>query len=208
MRLVLLGPPGAGKGTQAERICRDLGLLHLSTGELLRTAVREGTALGGQAKGYMDRGALVPDALVIALVRERMAQSGSGQGFLLDGFPRNTSQAKALDLELGSDGVQLVLHVRANDEEIVRRLLARGRGDDREEVIRDRLKVYAQETRPLVALYQERGILRTVDGTGSVDQVYGRIQAVLKAFQAGSQQSGSGRTPGDRSKASRTEAGA
>ncbi len=203
MRLVLLGPPGAGKGTQAERICRDLGLLHLSTGELLRTAVQDGTALGGQAKGYMDRGALVPDALVIALVQERLAQSKSGQGFLLDGFPRNTSQAQALDEELGAAAVDLVLHVRANDEEIVRRLLARGRGDDREDVIRDRLKVYAQETRPLVALYQERGILRTVDGTGSVDQVYARIQAVLKAHS-----SGSGRTPGDRSKASRTEAGA
>lgn len=183
-RLVLLGPPGAGKGTQAVRLCRELGLVHLSTGDLLRHAVAAGTPLGSEAKGYMDRGALVPDDLVLALVRERLGGAAPGQGFLLDGFPRNASQARALDRELGQDAVELVIHLAADPEELVRRLLARGRQDDREAVIRDRLRVYAEETRPLVELYRARGILRTVDGIGSVDEVYGRIQAVLEAHRA------------------------
>lgn len=184
MRLVLLGPPGAGKGTQAARLCRALGLVHLSTGDLLRHAVAAGTPLGAQAKGYMDRGALVPDDLVLALVRERLGEAAPGQGFLLDGFPRNAAQARALDRELGPDAVELVIHLSADPEELVRRLLARGRQDDREAVIRDRLRVYAEETRPLVEWYRARGILRTVDGIGSVDEVHGRIHAVLEAHRA------------------------
>ncbi len=184
MRLVLLGPPGAGKGTQAARLCRALGLVHLSTGDLLRHAVAAGTPLGAQAKGYMDRGALVPDDLVLALVRERLGEAPPGQGFLLDGFPRNAAQARALDRELGPDAVELVIHLSADPEELVRRLLARGRQDDREAVIRDRLRVYAEETRPLVEWYRARGILRTVDGIGSVDEVHGRIHAVLEAHRA------------------------
>ena len=179
MRLVLLGPPGAGKGTQAERVCASHGLVHLSTGDLLRAAVAAESKLGLEAKGYMDKGDLVPDSLVLALVRERLSQPDAEAGFLLDGFPRNASQAQALEAELGNQQVERVVHMRLDDEEIVRRLLARGRKDDKEEVIRNRLKVYRDETAPLIAHYEEKGLLRTVDALGTMDEVETRISAAL-----------------------------
>ena len=185
MRVVLLGPPGAGKGTQAERVCTSHGWEHVSTGDLLRAAVAEETPLGQQAKDYMDRGELVPDTLVVALVQQRLDAGGDSSGsrpsgYLLDGFPRNASQAEALQRVLGEgQGVDLVVHMRLDDDEIVRRLLARGRKDDTEEVIRNRLKVYHAETTPLVDYYKERGILQSVDAFGSIEDVATRIREAL-----------------------------
>ena len=179
MRLILLGPPGAGKGTQAARICEAHGLVHLSTGDLLRAAVGAGTDLGKEAKSYMDAGNLVPDSLVLALVRERLEQPDATGGFLLDGFPRNVTQAEALDADLGSNGVEQVVHMKLDDEEIVTRLLARGRADDTEEVIRNRLEVYRAETAPLIAHYEAKGMLTTIDALGTMDEVFDRIAVAL-----------------------------
>lgn len=178
-RAVLLGPPGSGKGTQAARVCKARGMLHLSTGDLLRAAVQDQTALGRKAKGYMDAGDLVPDDLVFALLRERLRSPAAGRGYLLDGFPRNVAQAGTLDAELGAHGITRVVHLKLEDDEIVRRLLGRGRPDDTEPVIRNRLKVYRAETSPLIDLYDRRGLLIPIDARGSVDDVAGRIDAAL-----------------------------
>ena len=177
MRLILLGPPGAGKGTQAERLCATHGLAHLSTGDLLRAAVKAGTELGEQAKGFMDRGELVPDALVLALLVERLRESSDA--FLLDGFPRNVSQAEALEAELGDIKIGRVVNLELDDEEIVRRLLARGRKDDQEDVIRNRLEVFRAETAPLIDYYSSQGLLVSVDATGSIEDITGRIESAL-----------------------------
>ncbi len=176
---MLLGPPGAGKGTQAERVVGAHGLVHVSTGDLLRAAVANDTDLGRQAKGFMDAGDLVPDSLVCALVVERLAQDDASGGFLLDGFPRNVAQAEALEAELGEVKIDQVVHMQLDDEEIVQRLLGRGRKDDTEEVIRNRLAVYQAETRPLVAYYETKGVLRTIDAKGTMDEVADRIADVL-----------------------------
>ena len=181
MNAILLGPPGAGKGTQAERLCASRSLVHLSSGDLLRAAVKSGTALGLEAQGYMNRGELVPDALVLALLKERLLSGVSDRGFLLDGFPRNVSQAKALEAALGDEGIAHVVDLHLGDEEILQRLLKRGRPDDTEDVIRNRLEVYRAETEPLVAYYRERGILRTVDARGSIEEIQGRVQQALEA---------------------------
>jgi adenylate kinase len=181
VRVVLLGPPGAGKGTQAARLSSDRGWIHLSTGDLLRAAVKEGTETGRRAKSFMDRGALVPDDVVLALLRDRLRTAPKGAGFLLDGFPRNVAQARALDQDLGPAGIGCVLHLRLDDEEVVRRLLGRGRPDDTEPVIRNRLEVYRAETAPLIRHYEEKGLLRTVDARGTVDQVYALLQSALAA---------------------------
>ncbi len=185
VRAVLLGPPGSGKGTQAARVCKARGLLHLSTGDLLRAAVSDATALGLKARGFMDRGELVPDELVFALLRERLRSPAAGRGFLLDGFPRNVAQAGTLDGELGGKGVARVVHLRLEDAEIVRRLLGRGRPDDTEPVIRNRLRVYRAETSPLIAFYDQRGLLVTIDARGSVDEVAQRLDAALFGRQGG-----------------------
>lgn len=179
MRLILLGPPGAGKGTQAERVCAAHGLVHLSTGDLLRAAVGAETELGLKARSYMDAGNLVPDELVLALVRERLEQPDATGGFLLDGFPRNVTQAEALDADLGDRGVEQVVHMKLDDEEIVKRLLARGRADDTEEVIRNRLEVYRAETAPLIAHYEGQGLLATIDALGTMDEVFDRIASAI-----------------------------
>ena len=184
-RIILLGPPGAGKGTQAERMCASHALTHLSTGDLLRAAVAAESDLGKQAKGFMDAGDLVPDALVVALVIERLdggaASESQAAGFLLDGFPRNVAQAEALGEALGDGKIDCVVHMRLDDEEIVRRLLGRGRKDDNEPVIRNRLKVYRDETAPLIAYYEARGVLSTVDALGTMDEVEARIGAAIES---------------------------
>jgi adenylate kinase len=179
MRVVLLGPPGCGKGTQAERLKVREGLMHLSTGDLLRAAVAAGTPLGLRAKPLMDAGKLVPDDLVIDLVRERIASDKSGRGFLLDGFPRTVPQADALDRVLGPKGLDVVVYYVLGDEEIVRRGLGRGRADDTEPVLRERLRVYRAQTEPLVARYRKAGLLEEVDAAGSIDDVEASTQAAI-----------------------------
>ncbi|PKL96361.1 MAG: adenylate kinase [Gammaproteobacteria bacterium HGW-Gammaproteobacteria-8] len=187
MRIVLLGPPGSGKGTQAALLRERLGLAHISTGVLLREAVRHGTDLGLQAKRYMDAGELVPDALVLDLLEQRLGQQDVGSGFILDGYPRNLTQTEALDEVLRRIGqpVDIALAVKVNEAEIVERLSKRaieeGRSDDTEEVIRNRMRVYAEQTAPVAKHYADRGQLREIDGMGSIDEVYQRIAAALDA---------------------------
>jgi len=178
-RLLFVGPPGAGKGTQAERLAASHGLLHLSTGDLLRAEVKAGSDLGKEAEAVMNRGELVSDALVLAIVRSRL-QNHSG-GWLLDGFPRNLAQAEALDALLSelNQPLQSVLLMELDDEELVQRLLARGRADDNEEVIRHRLSVYREQTAPLINHYEQRGQLKRVLSTGTIEAVAEQINAAL-----------------------------
>lgn len=178
-RLLFVGPPGAGKGTQAERLAASHGLLHLSTGDLLRAEVKSGTELGKEAEAVMNRGELVSDALVLAIVRSRLQSHSSG--WLLDGFPRNLAQAEALDALLSEldQPLEQVLLMELDDNELVERLLARGRADDNEEVIRHRLTVYRDQTAPLISYYEQRGQLKRVISTGSVDAVAERILLAL-----------------------------
>jgi adenylate kinase len=182
-RLLFLGPPGAGKGTQAQRLAESQGLLHLSTGDLLRAEVAAGSELGKEAEAVMARGELVSDALVLAIVRSRLEQqadAGAG-GWLLDGFPRNVAQADALAAlldELGQQ-IELVVLMELDDAVLVQRLLSRGRADDNEEVIRHRLEVYRQQTEPLIAYYRERGLIAPVEAAGTVEEIGARIAAVL-----------------------------
>jgi len=178
-RLLFVGPPGAGKGTQAERLAASHGLLHLSTGDLLRAEVKAGSDLGKEAEAVMNRGELVSDELVLAIVRSRL-QNHSG-GWLLDGFPRNLAQAEALDALLSelNQPLQSVLLMELDDEELVQRLLARGRADDNEEVIRHRLSVYREQTAPLINHYEQRGQLKRVISTGTIEAVAEQINAAL-----------------------------
>ena len=178
-RLLFLGPPGAGKGTQAQRLAETQNLLHLSTGDLLRAEVAAGSELGKEAEAVMARGELVSDALVLAIVRHRL-QSHSG-GWLLDGFPRNVAQADALAQlldELGQQ-IELVVLMELDDAVLVQRLLSRGRADDNEEVIRHRLEVYRQQTEPLIAYYRERNLLAPVEAAGTVEEIGARIASLL-----------------------------
>jgi adenylate kinase len=185
MRLLLIGPPGAGKGTQAVRVAEEYGVPAISTGDIFRANVTEGTPLGLQAKEYMDRGAYVPDELTNALVIDRLAQRDAGSGFLLDGFPRTLAQVYTLDetLEATAGGLDAVVQLVIEGDEIVERLLKRaaeqGRSDDTEDVIRNRLAVYQEQTHPLVAVYAQRGVLVSVDAVGSVDDVTDRVLGAL-----------------------------
>jgi len=183
MRLLIMGPPGAGKGTQAALIAQHLGVPHISTGDLFRANLTEGTALGLEAKKYMDAGEYVPDSVTNGMVRDRLKQSDATDGFLLDGYPRTVAQVAELDGMLAGNKIDIVIVLTADTDEIVTRLLRRaqeqGRADDTEEVIRRRLEVYAEQTAPLIDLYDRRGVLVEVDGIGSVEQVTGNIFASL-----------------------------
>ena len=186
MRIVLMGPPGAGKGTQAVVIAEKLGIPHISTGDIFRANVSAGTPLGIDAKRYMDAGEYVPDSVTNAMVRDRLAQPDAATGFLLDGYPRTLDQINELDDILSSIGhaVERVVEITADTDEVVARLLNRakeqGRADDTEDVIRRRLEVYAEQTAPLTAVYSERGILVQVDGLGAVAEVTERLLAALE----------------------------
>lgn len=185
MRLILLGPPGAGKGTQAARIVERYGIPHVSTGILLRANVQGGTELGREAQAYMDRGDLVPDSLVNRMVFDRLDSDDARDGFLLDGFPRNPDQAAELDRYLDERGLSLdaVLRFDASPDVLQERILGRareeGRSDDTEEVVRNRLQVYTTQTAPLEALYAARGLVYQVDAVGEIDDVTERAFAVL-----------------------------
>lgn len=199
MKIVLLGGPGAGKGTQAQRLVAEYGVAHISTGDLLRAAIKNGTELGKQAKSYMDKGQLVPDELVVNLVKERLADDDAQKGFILDGFPRNTAQAVVLDSELKDMGLALdaAVLVDVDPDVIVKRLSSRRtckncgytapagvdvcprcggemykRDDDKPETIQRRLDVYQTQTAPLIEYYKGHGLLKTVNGEQTVDDVY------------------------------------
>jgi len=188
MRMILLGPPGAGKGTQAKEVSAHLGVPAISTGDIFRANVSEGTPLGKEAQRYMDAGDYVPDSVTNAMVRDRLAQPDCAGGFLLDGYPRTLAQVDELDAMLadgpgGGHRLDVVVELVADTEEVVRRLLARGaaegRSDDSEDVIRRRLAVFQEQTAPLAAGYAARGLLRRVDGLGPVAEVTERVLAVL-----------------------------
>ncbi len=208
MKLVFLGAPGAGKGTQAKKIVEKYGIPQISTGDLLRAAVAAGTALGKEAKSYMDKGELVPDSVVLGMVEERLKQDDCKKGYILDGFPRNTSQAEALDKMLSSLKMQLdaAVSVDVPFDDLMKRLTGRRtckscgqmynvyfnssrkegvcdkcggelfqRDDDKEETIKKRLDVYNAQTAPLFDYYKSKGILKSVSGTGSIDEIYSKI---------------------------------
>lgn len=186
--LIFLGPPGAGKGTQAKKLCVDRNLTQLSTGDMLRSHVKRGTELGTQAKLIMDRGELVSDDIIIGMVRDELQQVPKGQlRFLFDGFPRTSAQAEALDQLLASMNASLhaVLLLEADEEEVIQRLLKRaeleGRSDDNEATIRNRMDVYKKQTAPLIAYYQAKGNLQRVHGVGEIDEIYSRLQSALDA---------------------------
>lgn len=184
-RLLIMGPPGAGKGTQAKYVAEHFKIPAISTGDIFRSNVAEGTPLGRVAREYMDAGEYVPDELTDALVRDRLSQPDCERGFLLDGYPRTTAQVTELDAILRDQGARLdaVVVLDADQQQLVERLLNRaqveGRSDDTEDVIRRRLEVYAQETAPLIDLYAARGLTEQVDGIGRVDDITDLINDVV-----------------------------
>ncbi|MCX7794793.1 MAG: adenylate kinase [Thermodesulfovibrionales bacterium] len=213
MRLVLLGAPGAGKGTQAKKLIEKYSIPQISTGDILRKAVSDGTPLGKEAKSYMDRGELVPDSVVIGIIRERLKEDDCKTGYILDGFPRNVAQAKALDEMLNSlnSPLDFAISIDVPFDELMKRLTGRRtckscgqmyniyfsppekngvcdkcggelfqREDDKEETIRKRLEVYEAQTAPVIGYYREKGILKSVPGTGSIDDIFNNIISILE----------------------------
>ncbi|PID64163.1 MAG: adenylate kinase [Gammaproteobacteria bacterium] len=179
MHVIILGAPGAGKGTQSEEIVKHFDLKHLSTGDMLRAEIEAGSELGLAAKTVMDKGELVSDKIILGMVESQIRNSG--KGMLFDGFPRTTVQAEGLDKLLKSldSGIDHVVLLDVDNEEIVERMLARGRDDDNEETIRNRLEVFNNQTAPLVEYYRDQDKLSTVVGSGSVEEIFARVQKVL-----------------------------
>jgi adenylate kinase len=185
MRLLIMGPPGAGKGTQAKFVAEHFGIPAISTGDIFRANVSQGTPLGVEAKRYMDAGEYVPDEVTNRMVRNRIDEPDAGHGFLLDGYPRTLAQVEELDGMIQHTGHKLdaVVVLTVDQDEIVQRLLQRaqteGRADDTEEVIRRRQEVYLEQTQPLIEVYKQRGLVREIDGLGEVDEVTKRVFAAL-----------------------------
>jgi len=188
MRLILFGPPGAGKGTQADFIKKKYGVEHISTGDVLREAIKNETEVGLYAKSFMEKGELVPDEVVTEIIRQKISELGE-QGFMLDGFPRTLEQARSLDgiLTDAGIGIDAVISLEVSDEEVVQRITKRqkieGRRDDTEDVIRNRLRVYKDQTSPLKGFYEEIGVLHAVAGGGLISDIAERIDGVLKQLK-------------------------
>ncbi len=181
MRVIFIGPPGAGKGTQAQRLVELYGLAHLSTGDMLRAARDAKTEIGLKADEYMSSGALVPDELIVTIIVERLGQPDCRNGYLLDGFPRTIAQAQALDEMLADKGTPLdaALELKVPEEELFRRLAGRGRADDSPEVIRQRLDAYREQTKPLLDYYNQQKLFVSIDGLGTEDEIFDRAKVVL-----------------------------
>jgi adenylate kinase len=180
-KLLFLGPPGAGKGTQAKILADNCQIPHISTGDILRAAVANGTDLGLKAKSYMDRGELVPDSLILDLVRDRLSQPDAASGWILDGFPRNVSQAKFLDelLQQMNQVYHHAINLDVSDEVLVARMLGRGRADDNEETIRRRLEVYREQTAPLIDFYRQNNSLVIIDGDRPIAAITDALKKVM-----------------------------
>lgn len=186
MRIVFIGPPGAGKGTQSIRVAESLGVTHLSTGDVLRESRDKGDKIGLEAAKHFESGRLVPDELVVPLVDERLAASDCQNGYLFDGFPRTLGQAESLDRLLVDRAAPLdaAIEFVIPEPELFKRLSARGREDDSEETVRERLRLYTEMTAPLVGYYQKRGVLRRIDALGTPDEVFQRVLDALKELGA------------------------
>ncbi|MBV5260924.1 adenylate kinase [Synechococcus moorigangaii CMS01] len=181
VRLIFLGPPGAGKGTQAQVLAEACGIPHISTGEILRAAIANQTELGQQAQSFVDRGELVPDSLILDLIRERLQQPDAEQGWILDGFPRNVSQAEFLSTLLTelNQACDVALNLEVPDTTLVERLLSRGRKDDNQETIERRLQVYREQTAPVIDFYQKQGALKSVNGDRPLEEVTAALQEAI-----------------------------
>lgn len=184
MRIILIGPPGAGKGTQCQRLIDHLRVPHLSTGEMLRAAIRAGTAEGKQAREYMEHGQLVPDPLVLGMVTRRLEAPDCRAGCLLDGFPRTLAQAEMLDdlLERRAMTVDGVIELAVPRDELIRRMLARKRDDDDPEIFSKRIASFETQTAPLLEYYGRQGKLASIDGLGSAEEIFGRVKAAVDRF--------------------------
>lgn len=189
LNLVLFGPPGAGKGTQSQKLIEKHGLIHLSTGDLLRGEISQGTELGLEAKKLMDQGMLVPDEVVIGMISNKLDANKDAEGFIFDGFPRTVAQAEALDnlLKSKESAISGMIALEVNDDELERRLLERGKesgrpDDANPEVIRKRIKEYNDKTAPVAGFYQNQEKFTSINGIGSIDQIYGAIDAVIEAY--------------------------
>ena len=182
-KLIFLGPPGAGKGTQSQIVADSLGIPHISTGDILRSAIADQTPLGVKAKSFVDNGDLVPDDLILDLIKERLSQDDAAKGWILDGFPRNVPQADFLANLLASlnQACDAVINLDVADEVVTKRLLSRGRKDDSEETIKNRLVVYRQQTAPLIDYYQKNNLLKNVHGDRQLNEISEEIQAIVKS---------------------------
>lgn len=185
LNIVLFGPPGAGKGTQSDKLKAHYNLVHLSTGDLLRGQIEEGTELGREAKNYMDNGKLVPDEVVIGMIEEKLKENSRAHGFIFDGFPRTREQAKALDdmLEKNNTRINGMLSLQVDEDELIRRLVSRGetsgRADDTREVIEKRVNEYEEKTAPVAGYYKEQGKFHPIIGMGTIDDIFSRLKEAI-----------------------------
>ena len=179
VKLLFIGPPGAGKGTQAGKVAARLGIPHISTGEMFRDHVARGTSLGEKVSAIMAAGDYVPDEVTVAMLADRIAQPDASGGFILDGFPRTAAQVESLDRLIGEDGLDKVIVFAVDEQELIDRMLSRGRADDSEDTIRNRFEVYHEQTQPLLDIYDTRRLIVIVDGSGEIDEVTDRILSLL-----------------------------